>query len=205
MHPNPSFRAAQRNQNLDFVRAREFGILTVNGENTPLISHIPFRLNEEGSAIELHLVRSNPIVRTAKTPIDGVIGVTGPHSYVSPDWYGIDDQVPTWNYVAVHLHGRLEQLEQTELLPLLNRLSDRFEGYLDKAPWKTEKVDEEALQRMLRMIVPFRFHIEDVLGTWKLNQNKDDTVRLAAADQVEANGIGSDLSDLATLMRNPPK
>ena len=32
--------------------------------------------------------------------------VEGPEGYISPDWYGVADQVPTWNYVAVHLVGK---------------------------------------------------------------------------------------------------
>ena len=63
-----------------------------------------------GDAVWLHLVRSNPIARSACRAGAGCDdrGV-GPDSYISPDWYGVPDQVPTWNYVAVHLRGTLEQ------------------------------------------------------------------------------------------------
>ena len=54
--------------------------------------------------------------------------MSGPDSYISPDWYEVPDQVPTWNYVAVHLTGTLELRPQEELLDLLDRQSALFEA-----------------------------------------------------------------------------
>ena len=109
MHPNPIYHDADRAQNLDFARTRAFGVLAVSTAEAPLISHVPFLLSEDGTSADLHLVRSNPITRVLKTPQAARLAVSGPDGYVSPDWYGLADQVPTWNYVAVHLTGSLEQ------------------------------------------------------------------------------------------------
>ncbi len=202
MHPNPIFRAEENAQNLEFARARAFGVLAVSSEDAPMMSHVPFLLNEEGTEAELHLVRSNPITRSLKEPGRARIAVTGPDSYISPDWYESDDQVPTWNYVAVHITGTLEQRPAAELLNLLQRQSEFYEKRLLPKPiWKTDKMSEEVLERMLRMVVPFRMHVDDIRGTWKLNQNKAGQVRLRAAKMVEENGIGSELEPLAALMR----
>ena len=197
MHPNPAFRQTPEEQNLEFAAARGFGVLAVNGDAGPLLTHVPVLV--KGDQVGFHLVRSNPILR--ELPSVGAFAVTGPHSYVSPDWYEVDDQVPTWNYVAVHLRGRIERLPDEALLGVLDGLSGKFEEQLQKPVWKREKMDEGALHRMLRMIVPCRMEIEDVQGTWKLNQNKDDDVRFRAADAIERDGIGESLSELAKLMR----
>ena len=166
-----------------------------------MISHVPFLLSEDGALAELHLVRSNPIVRMLKDPKSARIAITGPDGYVSPDWYGIEDQVPTWNYVAVHLTGQLEQRPQEELLDLLDRQSAFYEGrLLPKPPWTTGKMSPDALNRMMRMIVPFRLRVDDIQGTWKLNQNKPDAVRLSAAEHIARDGIGSELETLQKLM-----
>ena len=61
----------------------------------------------------------------------------------------------------------------------------------------------DALDRMLRMIVPFVLHVDGIDGTWKLGQNKDDAVRLRAADAVERDGIGHEPAQLAATMRTP--
>ena len=202
MHPNPVFHTQAAAHNLAYARDRAFGLLAVNGTSGPLLSHIPFLLDDDGQTLWLHLVRSNPIVRQITEPRAATIAVSGPDSYVSPDWYGVPDQVPTWNYVAVHLSGTLEMRTQEELHGILDRQSALFENRLrPKTPWKTEKMSEGVMERMMRAIVPFRMQITAVDGTWKLNQNKADDVRLSAAEHVEAYGQGTDLKVLAALMR----
>jgi len=206
MHPNHTFRNTPDQQSLRFAATRGFGTLCINGDPMPLLAHIPFYLNSDQTEADLHLVRSNPIVRARKVPGPALLSVSGPDSYISPDWYGIDDQVPTWNYVAVHLRGRLEMLDQATLPALLDRLSENFESRLTpKPPWLASKMQPETLDRMMRFIVPFRLTIEDVQSTWKLGQNKPDNVRSAAADQVRAHGIGQETAALSELMSSPPK
>ena len=140
MHPNPSFRQTSRSRNIAFVRERGFGIIAAAAEKEPLVSHIPFLLSEDGELVEFHLVRSNPIARMRDAPIYARFVVHGPHSYVSPDWYGIENQVPTWNYVAVHLLGEVELLSADKLRDILERQSAYHENELaSKPPWTVEK------------------------------------------------------------------
>ncbi|MEP2029814.1 MAG: FMN-binding negative transcriptional regulator [Paracoccaceae bacterium] len=202
MHPNPAFHTADNEMNLAYARDRSFGVLAVTGPDGPLISHVPFLVSDDGTEVNLHLVRSNPIARFLKSPLSARIAVAGPDSYISPDWYEIEDQVPTWNYVAVHLTGTLERRPQEELRVLIEAQSALFEErLLPKKPWATAKMQPEALQKMMRMIVPCRMQIDSINGTWKLNQNKPDQARLRAADFVDAYGIGQEVRILAGLMR----
>lgn len=205
MHPNATFRRTDRQTALDAAGEIGFGILAISTNGPPLLSHVPFLLAEDGQSAELHLVRSNPIARR-EPPLQARLAVSGPHGYVSPDWYEIDDQVPTWNYVAVHLTGRLEKLPQEELPALLDRLSDRFEAELAPKPvWTMDKMSPEPLEKMLRQIVPFKLHIEEVESTFKLSQNKPDDVRLRAADALDTAALRPDAGQLAALMRDPPR
>lgn len=206
MHPNPVYHDADALRNLDFARERGFGVLAINGKDAPLLSHVPFLLNAQGNVADLHLVRSNPIVRALKEPLAAKIALSGPDSYISPDWYGVPDQVPTWNYVAVHLTGMLELRPQEELHDLLDRQSAFYEDrLLPKPPWKTGKMSAGVMDKMMRMIVPCRMQITSVDGTWKLGQNKPDNVRLAAADHAAGYGFGSEADLLAALMRGAGK
>ncbi|KEJ90758.1 FMN-binding negative transcriptional regulator [Sulfitobacter donghicola] len=203
MHPNPIFHDVDKARNIAFARQRAFGVLAVNGEEGPSISHVPFLLNEDASTAELHLVRSNPIARMGEGPLPAKIVVSGSDSYVSPDWYGLPDQVPTWNYIAVHLTGQLEKLSQEKLRDVLDRLSENFEKQLlPKPPWAAAKMTPEALEKMMRMIVPFRFTVTGVDGTWKLGQNKVEQARVDAAGQMAEKGIGTEVAALAEMMRN---
>ena len=202
MHPNPAFRKTPRERNIGFAQERGFGTLAVNADDGPLLSHIPFALEEDGTTADLHLVRSNPILRLLDAK--AVVAVQGPDGYVSPDWYGVEDQVPTWNYISVHLRGRLERLPQDHMHDMLDRQSAHFEAMLTpKVPWTTDKMTPDVLERMMRQIVPCRLHIDDIQGTWKLNQNKPDAARLAAADHMEAFAVGQEARLLSGLMRGP--
>lgn len=202
MHPNPIYHDADATRNLAFARERGFGVLAVGAENGPLLAHVPFLLNAAGDVVDLHLVRSNPIARALREPLHVKIAVSGPDTYISPDWYGVPDQVPTWNYVAVHLTGVLELRPQGELRDLLDRQSAFYEDrLLPKTPWKTEKMTKDVLDKMMRQIVPCRMQVTAVDGTWKLNQNKPDAVRLSAADHVAGYGFGSETDVIAALMR----
>jgi transcriptional regulator len=198
MHPNPAFRTATAERCLAFARRRGFGILAVNGPEGPLAAHVPFLI--EDGWLATHLARSNPVLRAL--PARALMAVTGPDGYVSPDWYGVPDQVPTWNYVAVHLRGPLEVLPPEALRPHVAALSAEFEARLPKRPWTHHKMAEEALSRLERMILPVRMAIEAVEGTWKLSQNKSEAARLGAADGLAALGDPA-LDALAALMREP--
>jgi transcriptional regulator len=201
MHPNPAFRQTPTERNLAFARGRGFGVLTVNGPEGPLAAHIPFLLSEAGDTLDLHLARSNPLARAA-LPAPVLLAVSGPDSYISPDWYGIDDQVPTWNYVAVHLRGVLHPLPVEALRGHADALSARFEAeLLPKMPWVSSKMSDGVMERMMRMILPFRMEITGVDGTWKLNQNKPQPVRLSAADALDARDGEPAARTLARLMR----
>ncbi len=203
MHPNPIYHDADALKNLAFARNRGFGILAANGADGPLLSHVPFLLNDAGDRADLHLVRSNPIARALSTPLEVKIAVSGGDAYISPDWYKIEDQVPTWNYVAVHLTGVLEMRPQDELLGLLDRQSGAYEQrLLPKAPWTTAKMQTKTMANLMRMIVPCRMTITGVDGTWKLAQNKPDAARLSASAGVMAYGFGAETDLLAALMRD---
>lgn len=202
MHPNPIYHTADTARNLAYARERGFGVLTIAGADGPLVSHVPFLLSQDGALAELHLVRSNPIVRALSGPAKAILAVSGPDSYISPDWYGMEDQVPTWNYVAVHLKGTLELAPPDTMRDLLDRQSAAYESRLaPKVPWKVEKVSAPTLDRLMRMIVPCRMAVTAVDGTWKFSQNKPDAARESAAAMAETYGFGSEVRVLAAMMR----
>ncbi|MEL6479558.1 MAG: FMN-binding negative transcriptional regulator [Pseudomonadota bacterium] len=204
MHPNPAFRSETDARALDTAAARGFGILTTASEGEVLAAHIPFLLAND--RIEAHLVRSNPIARALRAgALRAKLIVSGPDGYISPDWYGVADKVPTWNYVAVHLSGAVTLAAEESLLGHLERVSARFEGTLPKPPWTHHKMSPGAMEKMMRQIVPIAMTIETVDSTFKLNQNQPDAARAGAADQLATGETaGMETAALATLMRAVP-
>jgi transcriptional regulator len=119
--------------------------------------------------------------------------------------------VPTWNYIAVHLRGRLEPVPGDALHGHLDRLSADFETRLaPKRPWTSAKMGPGVMDRMMRGILPFRLVIEDVQGTWKLGQNKTPDQQAGAAQGIMLAGIGQESGLIADAMaaqaagRQPP-
>ena len=200
MHPNPAFRKTAADRNLAFARARGFGVLSVNGPEGPLMAHVPFLLSDDGTMADLHLARSNAVI-AAGLPAQAILAVIGPDAYISPDWYGVEDQVPTWNYIAVHLRGTLVQLPDEAMDGHVNALSDRFEARLAPKPvWKSTKMGDGVMDRMKRMILPFRLNITTVDGTWKLNQNKTPAARAGVIVALDAQGGAQ--AEIARAMRD---
>ncbi|PJF10073.1 FMN-binding negative transcriptional regulator [Pseudorhodobacter sp. MZDSW-24AT] len=204
MHPNPAFRTTEPAALRAFAQAQGFGMLAVNGPDGPLAAHVPFVLSADGQTLDLHLARSNPIARAA-LPLPALLAVQGPDAYVSPDWYGpqdeVPDQVPTWNYIAVHLRGTLHPLPLEALEPHLDAISALQEArLLPKPPWTSAKMTPGAMPRMMRMILPFQLRITDMQGTWKLNQNKPPEVRARAAAALRARQGQTDGARLADEM-----
>ncbi len=180
MHPNAIFRRPQDPANLQAAAARGFGTLALNAgeaDQGPLLSHVPFVLfTSDGAArIDAHLVRSNPIARklAKRGPQAAVLAVTLGDCYISPDWYQSPEQVPTWNYQAIHLRGCLELRPQEELRAVLAATSAEFEARLaPKQPWTLDKVGAETMNTLMRAIVPVRLTIDASDATYKLSQNK---------------------------------
>lgn len=202
MHPNPAYRRVDDRRSLELVRERSFGILIAQGPEGPLASHIPFLLSEDGRVVEFHLVRNSAMARAIADGAAVRLIVEGPEGYISPDWYGVADQVPTWNYVAVHLVGEARLTADDGFRELLDRLSAHFEArLLPKTPWSSDKMTEGVMERMMRSIVPCAMQVSDLQSTWKLGQNKTEDARLGAVEGLE--GLGN--TALARLMRRAPK
>lgn len=205
MHPNPIFRRADGAHAIRLIQNRSFGQVTALVTGKLHAAHVPVLLSEDGRSLDMHLVRSNPIARALGHPLEALVTITGADGYVSPDWYGVDDQVPTWNYTAVELRGTLTQLDQSKMRDMLDRQSAHFEAQLPKPPWTTHKMTPEVLKKMMRQIVPVRMTISDMQSTFKLSQNNPDDVRRRAADALQASGIGVQTAALAAMMRHLPE
>ncbi len=202
MHPNKTFRIDDPAQLYAFVRGRGFGTLVAQTAGEMRGASVPFWVDEATGRLRFHLARSNALVAALNEGADVFLSVMGPDAYISPDWYGAEDQVPTWNYVAVHIQGRCTVLPDDVLPLLLDDLSAEFENRLaPKPPWKSDKVDPQKIQRMMRTIQAFEIDITSMEGTSKLSQNKDEASVMGAIAGLEGHDDANS-SAIAGLMRN---
>jgi transcriptional regulator len=187
MYTPPMFKP-DRAACLAFAQARGFGTFTAWDGSKPVASSLPFYLTsaDDGTPqVAFHAARNNPLVKLADGKSHWLIAVLGADAYVSADWYASPDQVPTWLYQAVHLTGTVRMISDTELAPHLDALSAKFEGWLaPKVPWKVSKVTAGRLEMLKKAIVGLVMWVDEVEGSFKLNQHKSDVDHAAVASEL---------------------
>ncbi|MEA2917225.1 MAG: transcriptional regulator [Bradyrhizobium sp.] len=188
MYTPPMFKP-ERAASLAFAETRGFGTVCAWDGSKPVASSLPFILTyaDDGTPqAAFHVARHNPLLKLADGKSRWLMAVTGADAYVSPDWYASPDQVPTWLYQAVHLSGAVRMLSDHELGPHLEALSTRFESWLaPKPPWTSAKMTAGRLDAMKKAIVGLLMSVDEVEGSFKLNQHKSDVDHAAVATSLE--------------------
>ncbi|HEX7782352.1 MAG TPA: FMN-binding negative transcriptional regulator [Sphingobium sp.] len=187
MHPDRKFHWEDAAEMRAFVSDEGFGTLFAATSNGPRVAHVPAIFLDD-DRIGFHLSSGNDLTRHL-AGAEALFVVNGPHGYISPDWYGMDDQVPTWNYVAVEVQGRVTAMDRATLADLIDALStDRERRLAPKPVWTRDKMTDGLFDRMLGAITGFEMRIDAWRGTRKLGQNKPAPAREAAAAALDAVG-----------------
>jgi transcriptional regulator len=184
MYTPPMFKP-DRAASLAFAQTRGFGLVCAWDGKKPIASSLPFYLTyaDDGTPrAAFHLARHNPLVKLAGGTNSWLLAVTGADAYVSPDWYVSPDQVPTWLYQVVHLTGTVRTLSDDELAEQIETLSAKFEDWLlPKKPWTSSKMSAGRVDTLKKAIVGLVMTVEEVEGSFKLNQHKSDADHAAIA------------------------
>jgi transcriptional regulator len=169
------------------IRREPFGVLvSVDATGAPFATHLPFLVEETPGPLGTllgHVARANPQWRQFAAGGPALAIFAGPHTYVSPSWYGTHPSVPTWNYVAVHAYGVPRLIEDPGRVDaLLARLVETHEAGRP-APWRFASLAADYVAGMRRGIVAFEIPIDRLEGKAKLSQNRGaaDRARVRAA------------------------
>jgi transcriptional regulator len=185
---------------LAYMRAYSFAALATSGPGGLMATHLPFIIEEEGGRITLlaHMAKANPQWRDFAAGAEALVIFMQPHAYVSPRLYDSRQNVPTWNYVAVHAYGLPllieERAAKMELQQKLIRQHDA--GYLAQmAELAVSYIDAK-----LAAIVSFSIAATRIDARYKLSQDKNPAERERIARDLEASG-DSLAAETARLMR----
>lgn len=155
-------------------------VLSADESGQPFFSHIPLIVKHDGKSLSLigHVSKSNPQAKHLKDRPTAHVIVNGPHTYITPKWYKSGRDVPTWNYVAIHLSGSVTMIESADgLVSLLSTLSEKFESGSED-PWSFElPKDLYDPQKLTNAIVGFEINITEIEAKFKLNQNRNEQDR----------------------------
>jgi transcriptional regulator len=197
------FAAEDANALIARLARRWAGVfITVDADETPVGTHMPVLWDAERKIATGHIARANPQWKGGEGR--GLIVLSGAEAYVTPAWYPSKAEhgktVPTWNYEAVHLSGRVEWFDEPARLEGVVRDLSALHESARPEPWSISDAPRGYIEALLRGIVGVALHVDRVEAKRKLSQNKSEADfagvarGLAASDESLA-------QEVAALMR----
>jgi transcriptional regulator len=179
MYIPPLNRETDEGTIFGFLAAHPFGALVTLAENGELVAtHLPWLVHRdrgERGLLEGHIARANTQHESVGGS-DALVIFSGPDAYISPGWYPSKAEhgkvVPTWNYVAVHVYGRVRFTSDSDFLARhLQDLVTRHEG-ARPAPWMISDAPRDYIERQMKAIVGVELSISRIEAKWKMSQNR---------------------------------
>lgn len=187
-----------KNENIEevqeFLRANSFGILINQVDGKISGTHIPMELDKDENGEDVlvgHIAKRNPQAKNFRGNAEVLAIFNGPHSYISSSWYQKED-VPTWNYIAVHVYGTIKIIEGEELFEAMKKLVDKYEQNSER-PVSVDKMSSKTLQQ-ISGVVGFSIKIKEVQAAYKLSQKHDETDYHTITSELKKNGDSSSIS-----------
>jgi transcriptional regulator len=174
MYTPSNFKNDNIEQVKEFIRQNSFGILVSQVNANLWATHIPLELdtNEIGKEVLFgHVSKANPQWKNFTEGTKVLAIFSGAHGYISSSWYD-HENVPTWNYIAAHVYGKIKIIEGEKLVNSLKKLVDKFESDSEK-PVSVEGMSEKYFNAQLNGLVGFEIEIDNIQASYKLSQNRD--------------------------------
>ena len=173
MYTPKLYHEEDREKIIEFLRQNEFATVVTHDGEKPTASHLLVEVIDLDDRLLLncHMSRANPQWRTFEHNADVLVIFQGAHTYISPTWYN-HINVPTWNYQAVHVYGRVRIVDDyDETYHLLERLISRHEV---GSHYKLETLPPDFVAKEIKGIVAFQIEVTRIEANYKLSQNRND-------------------------------
>lgn len=174
MYIPPQYKNEDLSEVKDFIRSNSFAILINQLNGRPWATHTPLELDKDEAGNDIligHIAKANPQWKAFEANPEVLCIFNGPHSYVSSSWYK-EEEVPTWNYIAVHIYGSLTVMTESEVLTWLHGLVDHYEKDEEK-PLSLKDMSPATL-RQVKGVVGFRIRIKQIQAAYKLSQGREE-------------------------------
>ncbi|WP_088894028.1 FMN-binding negative transcriptional regulator [Leptolyngbya ohadii] len=175
MYRPAAFQEDSTEKLVSFMRANSFATLVSIVEGIPFASHIPLVVVQEDDRVKLigHLAKQNPQAQVLSTG-ESLAIFTGAHAYISPKLYEKHENVPTWNYIAVHAYGVAQPITLKDSPDSMNEMID---GMIDayEADYRSQwhSLSNGYREGMMNGIVGFEMTVMRLEGKYKLSQNRN--------------------------------
>lgn len=178
MHIPSKFKQNDEKQLKSMMREYPFATLITHSESGIEATHLPVIItNTQGKDIvQAHIAKANNIWQSTKEGADVLLIFNGPNCYISPNYYPTKKEsgkaVPTWNYVAVHVRGKIAFIHDEQwIYNMIDALTTEHE-YEQETPWSMSDAPQSYIKKMLPAIVGIEITIDSMEGQWKLSQNQ---------------------------------
>jgi transcriptional regulator len=176
MYIPKKYLGSDRQKAIDFINQFNFGLMTTVSDDKPIATHLPFTIEKRGEKLILtsHFSRANEQKEQLESK-NILVVFSEPHAYISPKHYEKKENVPTWNYIAVHIYGKAQIITaQTAVFDLLEKMIQKHDkDYLKQ--WNSLSMDYKT--RLSKGIVAFEIEVTELQFNEKLSQNKTDNER----------------------------
>ncbi|MED4228951.1 FMN-binding negative transcriptional regulator [Neobacillus cucumis] len=187
----------------DFIEKYSFGTLFSQHNGEPYATHLPLIFNKSENTLYGHFARTNGQWKDAEN--QQVLAIfQGPHCYISPSWYESMKAVPTWNYVSIHVYGKMEIIEDQKVI--VDSLDDMVKKYESPtSPYHLSDVDPSFIEGMSKGIVAFKINITKIEAKAKLSQNHPVERQALIIKQLENTSHQDNLQVAALMKKNLEK
>ncbi|HEX8619681.1 MAG TPA: FMN-binding negative transcriptional regulator [Thermoanaerobaculia bacterium] len=190
MYVRASHQPRTRADVVQVIEEHMFATMVTTGAGGLIASHLPFMIDmtrgEHGTLLA-HMAKANPQSAHIGTEDEALVMFVGPHGYISPSWYADRATAPTWDYVAVHCHGRTRRHSDEEALQNIERLIGVVEARSDR-PWSVAELAPDNVRALLQNVVSFEIPVSHMEGKFKLNQGERPERNQAAVLELERQG-----------------
>lgn len=182
----------------DFIEKYSFATLFSQHNGEPYASHLPLIVNKGENALYGHFARPNEQWKDIEDQ-QVLVVFQGPHCYISPSWYETTKAVPTWNYVSIHLYGKMEIIEDGKAIyNSLNDLVNKYES--PDSSYNLIEVEPSFIEGLSKGIVAFKIKIIRMEAKAKLSQNHSVERQELVIKQLE-NTSEQNNKQIASLMK----
>lgn len=200
MYSLPYFKEKDQKLVLDFLRNNPFAMLIGCMDNIPVATQVPFLIHETEGKLTLkgHIMKNTDHHKAFEQNKEALCVFTGPHTYVSASWYSNPQTASTWNYVSVHVRGKLHFVDEGNLINILKETTSHFENNpYSKASF--DQLDNNYVQKLVKAIIGFEIEVESIDNVFKLSQNRDEKSYQNIVKELEK--LDTDAQEIADEMK----
>jgi transcriptional regulator len=175
MYNLPYFKEKDQKVVLEFIHQHPFAFIAGSNDDKPEATQIPVFIEERNNKLFMtgHMMKQTDHHKAFEKNPNVLCVFTGNHTYVSASWYADPHQASTWNYMSVHVKGKLRFMDDNSLIEVLKKTSLHFENNDHQSPTVFDNLPDDYKNKLMKAIIAFEVEVESIDNVFKLSQNRD--------------------------------